>query len=107
MKKHLVFAVIVAMLLGSLPAARAQWVVGIETREKRQACNGQCADQERRPSDLHFLVKTAHVRHFVRVHGVNDAPRSEEQTSLEHGVRHEVEDARPDRSGSDAEEHVA
>ena len=39
----------------------------------------------------HVAAQAAHGRHLVRVHGVDDAARPEEEQRLEHGVREEVE----------------
>jgi hypothetical protein len=60
---------------------------------------------EVRPEDA--PVEPAHLADvLLAAHGVDDRAGAEEQQRLEEGVRHQMEDRRPERSNSRRQHHV-
>src|SRR5512135_2359088 len=62
-------------------------VLGKETREGRETCDGEHGNKKRGESDRHPLLEAAHFAHvLLMVHGMDHAAGSEEQAGFEEGV---------------------
>ncbi len=79
-----------------------------EAGERRDAGDGEPADDEGAARDRHQLGELAHLAHVLLVvHAVDDRARPEEQQRLEEGVRDHVEHGGHVGAGADGEEHEA
>ncbi len=79
---------------GAEPEAGRQYLVlGEEPGERRNTGNGKAGYQEGDMRNRHVFAQSAHGRHLVAVHRMDDASCTEEQQRLEHGVRKQVEHA--------------
>jgi hypothetical protein len=82
-------------------------VLGPEPGQRRDAGQGDGADDERPERDRHVFLQAAHLAHVVGVHGVDDRAGAEEQQGFEGGVGEEVEHARRPRPHPEGRDHVA
>ncbi len=83
-------------------------VLRIETRRPRESGDRPAGREVRPARDRRVLREPAHLAHVLLVvAGEDHTAGSEEEARFEESVRHEVEDAGPVRSHSDADEHEA
>ena len=88
---------------------RQNLVLAPETRQRRHARNGDCADEERPVRHGHLVLEAPHVAHVLLlilgrvVQRVDDAAAPQKEQALEEGVRHQVEDG--GREGAHAQRH--
>ena len=79
-----------------------------EARQRRDAGDGDAADQHRPVRPPHLVLEAAHVAHvlFTR-HAVDHRARAEEEQRLEERVCRQVEDGGAEGADAAGEEHVA
>ena len=76
---------------GELEAGGDDLVLGEETAERRNARDGEAADEEAHIGDRHVLAQPTHILVEVAAHDHDDGTGAEEEQRLEHGVGEEVE----------------
>ncbi len=81
-------------------------VLGPESAEERESCDGQGTEQHGDRGDLHVLVETSHLSHVFSAHGVDDGSGAHEQQGLEEGVVHHVEASCDESCGSGDDQRV-
>ncbi len=79
-----------------------------EARERRDARDGERGNAHRHKRPRHVNPQPAHLSHvLLAADAVNHRTRREEQQALEERVRHQMEDARRERSHATRHEHIA
>ena len=83
-------------------------VLAEEAGERRDAGDGDRADEHRPVGDRDLAPQRAHLVHvLLLVDGVDDRSGAEEEQALEEAVRHQMEDRRDEGADPQAGEHVA
>src|SRR5947207_11021825 len=83
-------------------------VFGEKTCEGREAGDRQHGNKERDERHGHPSLESAHLAHVLFVmHGMDHAPRAEEQASFKKRVGHQMKNRRGVAPDTDADEHVA
>ena len=94
------------------PMKAASMILSLDQKpgERRHAEDGEPADAEGGPGDLHGARQAAEAAHVdLVVHAVHDRPGAEEHAGLEEAVHEQVEDREgvADRAEARGEHHVA
>src|SRR5271157_735386 len=78
-----------------------------ESRKERRATDGQRSDEHGFRGSGNSVPKPSHLAHILRAaQSVNHAPRSQEEQSLEEGMRHQMEDSCAERPHTTRQKHV-
>ena len=76
---------------GEMIAGYQDLILREEAAERPDTGDSQTRDEEGNMGNGHILAQATHVFLLITVHGVDDATRTEEQTSLEHCMCEQVE----------------
>ena len=91
-----------------LETGKQDLVLGEETGQWGDSCDGQCPDQEGEVGERQLVPQSSHLAHVLLVmHGMDDRTGSEEQQGLEKRMGDQVEQCCRKCTHSHRKEHVA